>query len=918
MNKLYITITLSIFVFFLSIFSCKNETPTNPDNNSVFENEGEIGTNGGTIQITEPNSKIKGAYVKIPEGALGIKQTIKISDASGLKIPGIDSTAKIIHFEPSGLIFEKSVEIGLPYNKDANYENISAFFIDTKKDKIIQIPILSIDEENGILKASTIHFSDFYSGEKYVHADIKFNIVNSKLKVDVRIFDKMWGIDYGLSAVPVRLLSFLYGITSVKEAIEEGVSLMGYDVISYFKLELKKDEFWRGPVIETRKILVKRIGNYANGFGAAVYLNNLSGEPIVAFETLDSNGREKWFNGSCLSFNFDTKINSSDDYYVNLSWALAGGENAFYSNRYTYLFEFTTKGGDNTYSYNNLDVNNNYIKDNEEPKNKKPTVSITLPANNQHYTIGENVTIKTNASDSDGSISKVEFYVNGTHKEDDSSSPYQYTWNTSGLSEGSYTLKATAIDNDNAKTSTQITVYLDSSVNQKPTISITQPTNNQHFTIGDNVTIKANASDSDGSIAKVKFYINGSYKGDDSSSPYQYSWNTNGLTSGSYTLKTIALDNNNAETVAQITVYLDSQANQKPTISITQPTNNQHFTIGENVTIKATASDADGTISRVKFYVNGTYKGYDTSSPYQYSWNTNNFFAGTYTLKTIAVDNDNLETFAQITVYLEEQSNSAPTAYFTVSPSSGGTSTTFNFDASGSSDNEDPTSSLQVRWDWENDGSWDTNYSTTKTDAHQYATDGIKTIRLEIMDSGGLTNSTTKQLSVINENRTIFQPSDGFDVTLRKANPDNNYGDNTNLVTGTQIAGDSNGLIKFNLNSLPNTVIKVTLNLYNIYGSGHAYNGLTKIYKVLSDWNEHTVTWNNQPTYESNATANKTITNTNGWVSIDITTLYKSWKTNSTNYGMLIDTEGTGYPPGRFYTSDYTEESMKPYLEITR
>lgn len=92
--------------------------------------------------------------------------------------------------------------------------------------------------------------------------------------------------------------------------------------------------------------------------------------------------------------------------------------------------------------------------------------------------------------------------------------------------------------------------------------------------------------------------------------------------------------------------------------------------------------------------------------------------------------------------------NTAPTASFTVDPSSGTTSTTFHVDASGSSDTQDPTSSLQVRWDWENDGIWDTSYSTTKTNLHQYPSTGTKTIKLEVKDTGELTGSTTRAVTV--------------------------------------------------------------------------------------------------------------------------------------------------------------------------
>ena len=92
--------------------------------------------------------------------------------------------------------------------------------------------------------------------------------------------------------------------------------------------------------------------------------------------------------------------------------------------------------------------------------------------------------------------------------------------------------------------------------------------------------------------------------------------------------------------------------------------------------------------------------------------------------------------------------NTPPTASFTISSDSGDTNTIFEFDASTSGDIEDPTSGLEIRWDWANDGTWDTNYSTTKTTNHRYDVEGSKTIAMEVKDSGGKVASATKQLVV--------------------------------------------------------------------------------------------------------------------------------------------------------------------------
>jgi PKD repeat protein len=94
-----------------------------------------------------------------------------------------------------------------------------------------------------------------------------------------------------------------------------------------------------------------------------------------------------------------------------------------------------------------------------------------------------------------------------------------------------------------------------------------------------------------------------------------------------------------------------------------------------------------------------------------------------------------------------------PNASFFVKPSTARVSVTFTFNASGSTDKEDLSEDLVVRWDWENDGVWDTDYSPDKIATHQYSTAGIYTINLEVKDTQGLTDTTTRRIIVWAEPR---------------------------------------------------------------------------------------------------------------------------------------------------------------------
>lgn len=95
--------------------------------------------------------------------------------------------------------------------------------------------------------------------------------------------------------------------------------------------------------------------------------------------------------------------------------------------------------------------------------------------------------------------------------------------------------------------------------------------------------------------------------------------------------------------------------------------------------------------------------------------------------------------------------NWAPMAAFVVDPVAGNTLTIFRVNASSSSDLEDPPSELSFRWDFEGDGTWDVNWTTENTSQWQYSLPGIYTVRLEVRDTQGLTNSTSLQVEVLGE-----------------------------------------------------------------------------------------------------------------------------------------------------------------------
>ncbi len=259
--------------------------------------------------------------------------------------------------------------------------------------------------------------------------------------------------------------------------------------------------------------------------------------------------------------------------------------------------------------------------------NKLPNINITNLTNNSVVNEGVNLVLTANASDTDGSISKVEFFNGNTLIGSSTTSPFNYIWNS--VAAGNYIITAKATDNNGgSKTSTAINIK----VNKLPTIVIASPINNYIINEGNAVTFTVNTSDTDGSISKVEFFNGSTLLTQSSVSPFTAT--TSSLTAGNYTIIAKATDNNNGSTNSAI---INLIVNKLPTIAITSPTNNGVFQEKTTVTLSVTSADADGTISKVEYFNNTTKLGESTTSPFGYV--LNNIVAGSYSLIARATDN---------------------------------------------------------------------------------------------------------------------------------------------------------------------------------------------------------------------------------------------------------------------------------------
>jgi gliding motility-associated-like protein len=149
------------------------------------------------------------------------------------------------------------------------------------------------------------------------------------------------------------------------------------------------------------------------------------------------------------------------------------------------------------------------------------------------------ISLSATASDTNGGISKVEFYNGSVKIGEDLTSPYNFAW--SNVSEGTYALTAKALDNQNAASTSNIVQITVISSTDLVSVALTDPLNNSTFASGESISINATATSASGSITKVEFF-NGDIKlGEDLTSPYNFIW-TN-VDPGSYVLSAKATNN---------------------------------------------------------------------------------------------------------------------------------------------------------------------------------------------------------------------------------------------------------------------------------------------------------------------------------------------------------------------------------------
>ena len=250
--------------------------------------------------------------------------------------------------------------------------------------------------------------------------------------------------------------------------------------------------------------------------------------------------------------------------------------------------------------------------------NTPPSVQLTAPTAGASFTAPANITLTANASDANGTVTKVDFFRGTTLIGTDASAPYSFSW--TAVPQGAYVLTAVATDNNGAATTSSAV-----------SIMVNPPASGGQCSAPPYVAGTAYAN---GQLVRN---IGQVYRCEvagwcSSSAAWAYAPGTGMHWQDAWTLQGPC-----------------GGGGAAPVVALTSPANGTSVACAAAVTVAASASDSDGFVSRVDFFDNGSLIGSDTTAPYSTSWVST--VSGSHQLTAKAVDDlDNATTSAAVNV----------------------------------------------------------------------------------------------------------------------------------------------------------------------------------------------------------------------------------------------------------------------------
>ena len=453
--------------------------------------------------------------------------------------------------------------------------------------------------------------------------------------------------------------------------------------------------------------------------------------------------------------------------------------------------------------------------------NTPPNVAV-VGSPTQGAVVSGNLGITASAADVTSPIASVQFLVNGSPLDTDTTAPYSTTWNSASGPDGAATIQVVVTDMaGNSTTSALRTITVD---NRSPVPTLSDP----GASLSGTVTLTAT---SDPDTVSVDFQRADAGSGTwttiatDTAAPFSAQLDTTTLADGLYDLRVVATDGiGNTGTSAVIANRRVD--NTPPTGSLTAPA--AGATVGGSaVPLHVSASDSGSGVASVRYEMRPTGGGSfstvstSTSAPFDGSWNTTGLTTGDYDLQPVITDRaGNTFTGATVTVHVDA---TAPTIALADPGATLAGTVTLNATVTGSG-------ATQVTFlaspaganSWKQIGidtaaPWSVAFDTTAV------ADGLYDLRAVVTDSVGNTSQDTRPNIRVDNTAPVLvssMPADGSTVSSASS---------IELVTNEPATPTNVGL------DGAGTVAPVVSGTHILYNTGPLATGLHTLSGRLSD-----------------------------------------------------------------------------------